>query len=154
MPEAAIAVDDPRSPDVLQLLAAHLAYARRSSPPEAVHALEAGGLADPRVKFFSYRVAGELLAVAALRELDPAHAEIKSMHTAAAARGQGIARALLSHLLAVARSRGCQRVSLETGSQEAFAAARALYASEGFTVCDAFSDYPRSEHSVFMTRPV
>ena len=73
------------------------------------------------------------------------------MHTAAAARRGGIARALLSHLLAVARSRGYQRVSLETGSQDAFAPARSLYAGAGFLACEAFGDYPPSEHSVFMT---
>ena len=83
--------------------------------------------------FFSYRRDGELLGVAALRELDSEHAEIKSMHTAAARRRQGVARALLSHLLAVARARGYRRISLETGSQDAFGAARSLYASEGFS---------------------
>ena len=154
MPEATIATDDPRAPDVRELLEAHLAFTRQTSPPEAVHALEADGLSEPGVTFFSYRCDGVLLGVAALRELDPAHAEIKSMHTAAAARGQGVARALLAHLIAVAGSRGYRRVSLETGSQDAFQAARLLYAGEGFTPCEAFGGYPPSEHSVFMTRPV
>ncbi len=154
VPEATIATDDPYAPDVRELLEAHLAFTRGSSPPEAVHALEIDGLAEPGVTFFSHRLGGELLGVAALRELDPAHAEIKSMHTAAGARGRGVARALLSHLLAVARSRGYHRLSLETGSQSAFQAARALYASEGFTPCEAFGNYPPSKHSVFMTRRI
>ena len=154
MPEATIATDDPRAADVREPLEAHLAFTRRSSPPEAVHALEIDGLAEPGVTFFSYRRDGELLGVAALRELDQAHAEIKSMHTAETAREQGVARALLSHMLAVGRSRGYRRVSLETGSQDAFQGARSLYESEGFEPCEAFGGYPPSEHSVFMTRPV
>lgn len=147
-----IAVEDPRLPDVIALLEAHHAFTRESSPPEAIHALEVDGLAEPGVTFFSYRLGGELLGVAALREIDPAHAEIKSMHTAAAARRRGVARALLENILAVADSRGYRRVSLETGSQDAFGAARLLYASAGFTPCGAFADYPPSEHSVFMTQ--
>jgi putative acetyltransferase len=149
-----IAVEDPRAQDIAALLEAHLAFARRSTPPEAVHALEGDGLAEPRVTFFSYRRAGTLLGIAALRELDPAHAEIKSMHTAAHARGQGVAGALLAHLLEVARARGYRRISLETGAQDAFGPARSLYASAGFTVCDAFGGYPPSKHSTFMSRSV
>jgi putative acetyltransferase len=147
-----IAIEDPRTTDVRDLLEAHLAFARESSPPDAVHALEVDGLAEPGVTFFSYRLDGELLGVAALRELDRADSEIKSMHTAAPARGRGVARALLTHLLEIARSRGYRRVSLETGSQDAFQPARALYESAGFARCDAFGGYPPSPHSFFMTR--
>jgi putative acetyltransferase len=149
---SSVSIEDPGAPDVRELLDAHLAFARAASPPEAVHALEADGLADPGVTFFSYRRDGELLGVAALRELDPGHAEIKSMHTAGAARGRGVGRALVEHLVGVARERGYQRLSLETGSQEAFAPARSLYSKAGFRECEAFGEYPSSPHSVFMTR--
>ena len=151
MPEAVIAIEDPRAADVRELLEAHLAFARASSPPCAVHALELDGLAGPGVTFFTCRRGGELLSVAALRELDRCHAEIKSMHTAREARGQGVGRAMVEHLLECARQRGYERVSLETGSQDAFAPARALYAQAGFQVCEAFGDYAPSEHSAFMT---
>jgi putative acetyltransferase len=152
VPEAVISIEDPRAADVRELLGAHLAYARANSPPEAVHALELDGLTEAGVSFFTYRSGGELLCVAALRELDPAHAEIKSMHTALEARGRGIGRAMLAKLLEIARARGYERVSLETGSQDAFAPARALYAQAGFQPCAAFGSYAPSEHSVFMTR--
>jgi GNAT superfamily N-acetyltransferase len=46
------------------------------------------------------------------------------MHTAEAARGHGIGRAMLTHLLEVARTFGVRRVSLETGTTAAFAPAR------------------------------
>jgi putative acetyltransferase len=116
-----IAIEDPRAADVHELLDAHLAFARASSPPCAVHALAVEGLAEPGVSFFACRREGELLCVAALRELDPVRAEIKSMHTALRARASGVGRAMVAHLLEVAREPGYERVSLETGSQDAFA---------------------------------
>ena len=146
-----IAYEDPRADDVCALLEAHLAFARAASPPEDVHALDVAGLLDPSVSFFGLRVGGELLAVGAVKRLSVSHAEIKSMHTAAAARGQGLGRAMLLHLLSFARAENLARVSLETGSMAEFAPARALYASVGFVECAPFGDYVASPHSTFMT---
>jgi putative acetyltransferase len=145
------AVDDPRADDVRALLGRHLAYTRAESPPEDNHTLEVGQLLDPAVTFFSFRIGGELLAVGALKRLGGGHAEIKSMHTAEAARRRGIGRAMVDHLVRAARERGYGRLSLETGSQPAFAPARALYASAGFVVCDPFAGYRQSPNSTFMT---
>ncbi len=146
-----IAPEDPQRDDVRALLERHLAFARRHSPPEDRHALGVGELRDPTVSFFSCRVNGELLAVGAMKRLDDVHAEIKSMHTAEPARGRGIGRAMLSHLVTAARQAGCTRLSLETGTMNAFAPARGLYASAGFVECDPFGSYSPSRHSVFMT---
>jgi putative acetyltransferase len=87
----------------------------------------------------------------ALKALDASHGEIKSMRTAPAHRGKGVARAMLAHILAEARARGYARVSLETGSQAEFEPARRLYASSGFTVCPPFGSYNPDHNSVFMT---
>lgn len=146
-----IASDDPRADDVRALLERHLALMSEETPPEDVHALDVDGLLDPAVAFFSARSGGVLLGVAALKQLDARHAEVKSMHTASEARGQGVARALLDHLLGVARARGLERVSLETGTQAGFSAAHALYATAGFEVCGPFADYRPSVNSAFMT---
>lgn len=133
------------------LLARHLAFARAESPPEDVHALDVAGLVSPAITFYSYRRDGQLLGVGALKELDPEHGELKSMHTAAEARRQGIGRAMLVHLLDEASRRGYRRVSLETGSMEAFAPARALYAGMGFRPCPPFGEYRLSPNSICMT---
>lgn len=146
-----IAPDDPRADDVRRLLDRHLAYTAASSPPEDVHSLDVDALAHPSVTFLSFRSGGQLLGVAALKRLDAEHAEIKSMHTVEAARGRGIGRALLEQLIAVARARGFRRISLETGTAPAFAAARALYAGAGFSPCSPFADYRESPHSAYMT---
>jgi putative acetyltransferase len=133
------------------LLTKHLTFAYSHSGAEHVHALNVDGLLDPAVAFFSYRENGELLAVGALKRLEPGHAEIKSMHTAEAARGRGIGRAILEHLIEQASERGCTRISLETGAIPAFAPARALYASAGFRPRGPFGDYCESPFNTFMT---
>jgi putative acetyltransferase len=147
-----IAADDPRADDVRALLARHLAFARATTAPEDVYALDVDALADPAVSFFSCRDGdGTVLGVGALKRIDDDHAEIKSMHTAAEARGRGVGWAMVEHLLAVARERGYRRVSLETGAGPAFAPARALYARAGFSPCGAFADYVASPSSAYMT---
>jgi putative acetyltransferase len=146
-----IVADDPREPDVQALLDRHLEFALGQTPPEHSFALDRDGLLDPAIDFFSYRKGGRLLGIGALRRIGPDHAEIKSMHTAAAARGRGVARAILAHLLAVARSQGVRRVSLETGTTPGFAAARALYRSAGFVPCGPFAGYRPSQDNMFMT---
>jgi putative acetyltransferase len=151
MGEFIVRADDPAAADVRALLETHLAFARRHSPPEDVHALGVPGLQAENVSFFSVRDDGVLLGVGALKELDPAHGEIKSMHTLEAARGRGVGRALVEHLLALARTRGYRRVSLETGSMAAFAPARTLYTSMGFETCPPFAGYGPSPNSVCMT---
>ncbi len=146
-----IAVDDPRRPDVRALLEQHLAFALTQTPPEHSFALKVPGLLDPAITFFSLRADGLLLGVGAIRQLDPRHGEIKSMHTAEAARGRGLGRAMLVHLLGIAKARGLRRVSLETGTTAAFAPARALYESAGFTPCGPFADYKATPDNTFMT---
>lgn len=151
MDELDIAIADPRIDDVRQLVEHHLKFGRSHSPPQDAHALEADSLLDPAVTLFSYRRRGELVAIGALKRLDDQHAELKTMHTAEHVRGLGIGRAMLDHLLAVARERGFEDVGLETGVHEAFAPARSLYTSAGFAPCDPFGDYRRSPNTTYMT---
>jgi putative acetyltransferase len=152
LPDGEIRVDDPRAGDVRELLERHLAFTHATSPPEDMHALDVDALAGPGVTFFSFRRHARVLGVAALKELDAHHAEVKSMHTAEGARGRGIGRAMVAHLIAVARQAGLRRLSLETGSGTAFAPARSLYEESGFTPCGPFGDYRPSVNSTFMTR--
>jgi putative acetyltransferase len=147
-----IAIDDPTRDDVMTLLAEHLADMHAMSPPESVHALDVEALKVPTVTFWTARRDGVLLGCAALNELSREHGEVKSMRTATAARGAGVATALLGHVVDEARRRGYTRLSLETGSQEFFAPARRLYARHGFTECGPFGDYVLDPYSRFFTR--
>ena len=146
-----IAVADPNADDVRALLERHLSFARVQSPPEHVHALNTGAWADPGLTLFGARRGGSLVGVGAIRRLDDTHAELKAMHTRAEARGQGVGQAMLTHLLRVAEARGYQRVSLETGTMDAFAPARALYLKAGFRPCPPFGRYTVNPYSVCMT---
>jgi len=146
-----ISVDDPCRADVRALLERHLTFSLSTSPPEHSFALDVDGLLDPAITFCSYRAGDELLGMGALKRLDAEHAEIKSMHTAQAARGRGVGRAMLNYLLGLARRQGYQQVYLETGTMIEFAPARALYVSAGFVACGPFAGYQPSEDNCFMT---
>jgi putative acetyltransferase len=142
---------DPREPGVRELVERHLLFGRSFTPREDAHALEVEELLDPAIILFAAREGGAVLAVGALKVLDDEHGELKTMHTAEAARGRGVGRAMLDRLLAEARRRGLRRVSLETGTMEAFAPARALYESAGFTPCPPFAGYRESWNSLYLT---
>ncbi|MEC9348031.1 MAG: GNAT family N-acetyltransferase [Pseudomonadota bacterium] len=133
------------------LLAAHLAHSFASSPAQSVHAFDVAALAGPDVSFWTARIDGVVAGCGALRQIDAVHGEVKSMHTDAAARGRGIARAMLDHIIAESRRRGYHRLSLETGSRDAYLPARRLYAGAGFTPCGPFADYTEDPESAFMT---
>jgi|TARA_R100000005_G_scaffold95784_1_gene78767 putative acetyltransferase len=145
--------DELTSDAIIGLLRAHLALMRSLSPPESVHALDLDGLRAAEITFWRAETAtGELLGCGALKALDAETGEIKSMHTAAAHRGKGVAAALLAMILVTARERGYTRLYLETGSQPGFAPARAFYAAHGFSECPPFGDYTNDPASFFMTR--
>lgn len=146
-----IAPGDLTDPRVLRLLEDHLADMYATSPPESVHALDVSGLQHPSVTFWALSDGDEVLGCVALKELAPDHGELKSMRTDAAARGRGLGRMLLAHVLDEARARGYTRVSLETGAEDFFAPARTLYRRAGFVETGPFSDYTLDPNSVFMT---
>jgi putative acetyltransferase len=150
-PDDVIATDDPRTDDVRALLSDHLAFAAEMTPARHVHAVGINGLRDPAITFFSIRREGVLLGVGALRQLDETHGEVKSMHTRTAVRGEGVGLAMLTHLLSVAAARGYHRVSLETGTMDAFAPARSLYTKVGFRPCEPFGEYTNNPYSTCMT---
>jgi putative acetyltransferase len=147
-----IRIDDLGGPEIAALLHEHLRDMHRVSPPESIHALDLESLRRPEITFWTIWDAGILAGCGAIKELDPQHAEIKSMRTASSHRRKGVAKQLLQHLLDVAKQRGYTRVSLETGSMDFFMPARALYASFGFENCPPFADYIADNNSVFMTK--
>ena len=142
---------DPADPAVEALSRLHLAEMHASTPVEFAFALDASGLAAPDVSLFGAWVGDELAGLGALKALDAAHGEIKSMRTAPAFVRQGVAQAILDHLLATARGRGYTRVSLETGTGPTFHPAIALYERSGFVPSEPFGDYAPSEHNRFLT---
>jgi putative acetyltransferase len=147
-----IRIDDLRGPQIAQLLAEHLRNMYEITPAESVHALPLEKLRSPDVTFWTVWRDGELLGCGALKELDPQHGEIKSMRTASGHLRQGVASALMRHILAEAKRRSYRRLSLETGSMAEFAPARKLYERFGFDYCGPFGEYREDPNSSFMTR--
>jgi len=146
-----IEIDDLSRPAVHALLEEHLQSMHSLGPPESVHALDLEGLRDPDVTFWSVWEGSVLLGVGALKELDTRHGEIKSMRTVNAHLRKGIGRAVLAHIIGVARARSYERLSLETGSMDAFKPAQKLYESFGFVYCGPFDEYVADAYSTFMT---
>lgn len=146
-----IEIDDLTRPEIHALLEEHLRSMRSLSPAESVHALDLEQLRAPAITFWSAWEGALLVGCGALKELTPKHGEVKSMRTPATLRRRGVAGAILAHIVGVARSRGYERLSLETGSMDAFAPARILYESAGFVRCGPFGDYTDDPNSIFMT---
>lgn len=146
-----IRLDDLTGCEIQNLLHEHLRDMRAASPPESVHALDLAGLRQPEVTLWSAWSGTALMGCGALKQLDAGHGEIKSMRTAEGWRRSGVAQALLTHIVQEARRRGYDRLSLETGTQPVFQAARRLYERFGFVVCAPFDGYNEDPNSVFMT---
>jgi putative acetyltransferase len=141
----------PDDPGVGALLARHYEMMRAQTPEESCHVLPVDALSGPDMHLYALTDGGEVLAVGALR-VSGTTGELKSMHTRAERRGQGLGRALLRGLMKEARVLGLTRLVLETGSGAEHSAARGLYAAEGFSECPAFGDYAPDPLSVFMAR--
>jgi putative acetyltransferase len=147
-----IRIDDLTGPEIKELLAEHLRWAYRVSPPESVHALDLEKLRRPEITFWTIWDGPNLAGCAALKRLTVEHGEVKSMRTADACQRKGVAAHLLGHLIDEARRKGLRRLSLETGSQPYFEPARRLYNRFGFHHCPPFEGYVEDPSSVFMTR--
>jgi putative acetyltransferase len=145
-----IEVDDLSRPQVHALLEEHLRNMHELSPPEQVFALDLSKLRARDITFWTVWVDQELVGCGALKELSPTHGEIKSMRTPVFARGRGAGRAILAHIIEMAKQRGYAKLSLETGTHIAFEPAHNLYRSKGFVLSGPFAGYLPNEHSVFM----
>ena len=149
--ELRIGQESPLGSDLELLFQRHTADMHADTPPESIHMLPRTALVDPAIAFFVLRDGGAPVGMGAVKRIGPDHGEIKSMHVLTETRGRGLSRHMLEALIAHARSEGLARLSLETGVQPTFIAARGLYARAGFVECGPFGDYRPDPNSVFMT---
>ncbi len=148
-------MDDLTGSEVIELLRFHRAEMERVTPrAESMHALDLDGLRHPDVVFWTLRDEGRLAGCAAIKRLDETHGEIKSMRTAEGYQRRGVAAAMLAHIERESAAMGLAKLSLETGTEDYFAPARALYERCGFIYCDPFADYVLDPLSVFMTKKI
>lgn len=149
-----VRIDDLSSPQVQALIAEHLAGMQGNSPAGQVHALAIEGLRKPGLTFWSAWQGAALCGCGALKALDATSGEVKSMRTRSGFLRQGVGQAVLDEIVGTARARSYSRLYLETGTGPAFAAAHALYLSNGFGWCGAFADYAATDFNVFMVKPL
>lgn len=143
--------DSPTREPALNLIKAHLEHSVLHSPLTSIHTLDVTSLTAPDITFWTIWAGSSIAGCGALKELDRRHGELKSMHTAQCYRGKGVGSRMAAKIVDEARRRGYDRLSLETGSMEAYAAARALYGRFGFEECPPFADYQIDPNSVYMT---
>lgn len=136
--------------DLRQLVTEHFEEMVSTSAPESSHALDLDELSHPAITLFTLRQDDQLLGCGAIKELDVTTGELKTMRTVEAIRGQGIGGRLLDFLIDHAQKRGYSKLYLETGSEDFFQRARAMYQSRGFKECGPFGNYVVDPHSVFM----
>ena len=146
-----IAAESPLGADLGLLFARHTADMHADTPPESIHMMDRGQLAAPGIRFFVMRDVGMPVGMGAFKRIDDSHAEIKSMHVLVENPGRGLSKMMLDHLIAEARVDGFTRLSLETGVQPTFIAARGLYARAGFVECPPFEGYGPDPNSLFLT---
>ena len=147
-----IKLDDLTGTEIAELINGHLTSMATHSPPESIHALNLKELNKPGITFWSVWEGNELVGCGALKELDMNHGEIKSMKTSPSYLRRGVASRMLEHIINVAKERNYKKLSLETGSMDAFKPAHKLYESFGFQYCKPFADYKEDPNSVFMTK--
>jgi putative acetyltransferase len=143
--------DDLTGCEIRNLLETHFAGMLANSPEGSCHFLDFDGLKAPDVTFWSIWDGDSLAGCGALKELDAGQGEIKSMRTHGDHLRKGVGAMMLTHIISEARERGYRRLSLETGSSEAFVPAMALYEAHGFQFCAPFGGYVEDPHSRFMT---
>lgn len=149
-----IRIGELRNKEVISLLEEHHKDMLSLSPPESVHALDLSALERPNITFLSLWIGQELAGVGALKELDKEHGEIKSMRTSKAHLRKGVARILLEDIIKHANVRRYKKLSLETGTMDAFLPAQKLYQEFGFQQCEPFGQYEEDPYSMFMTKHI
>ena len=142
--------DDLSSEQTRGLLALHLAGMHANSPSESVFALDLSGLEAPNVTVWTAWRKDRVASIGALKMLVDGNGEVKSMRTHPDFTRKGAAAAILDRVISTARNRGARRVSLETGSGEAFEPAVALYRRRGFVNGPSFGDYESSDFNQFL----
>jgi len=145
-----IRLDDLSGERTLELLRLHLAGMHANSPRGHVFALDLAGLKAPAVTVWSASVEERIAGIGALKDLSHGAGEVKSMRTHPDFLRCGVGAALLEHIIAEARKRGMKRLSLETGSGQAFEPALKLYRKRGFVDGEPFADYERSGFNQFL----
>ena len=140
------------NPEVNQLLIKHFIELRAASPEGSAHVLDIPGLKVPSIKFWSLWDKNKLMGCGALKFLDQAHGEFKSIRIHDDYRGKGNGIKIITHLIEEAKKLDIKRISIETGAGNFFEPARKLFDKCGFKPCSPFAHYKEDINSQYLTK--
>ena len=146
-----IEVADPRERGPRKLIEANHAIMCEMFDSEDIYALDVNDLCAPNIHFFIAREDCAVIGTGALAVMEN-YGEIKSMFTDPAARGRGVAAALLRRIEDEAVTIGLSMLKLETG--KSLESAIRLYKRHGFVRCDIFGDYKPNNTSFYMKKNI
>ena len=138
------------APDAAALITELDGYLAGLYPPQSNHGLTIAQIAQPNVRFFVLRQAGEAIGCGAFVNVDGEYAEIKRMYVRPGERGRRLGRRLLEFVEARARDDGLRLARLETGIAQP--EALALYERSGYRRRGPFGSYEPDPLSVFMEK--
>lgn len=144
-----VVAGDPRDARATQLLQASHALMQSLFPAESCHYLSIDALCAPNIRFYLAHMDGVAMGCCALAEKQ-GYGEVKSMFVDPAARGGGLADALLNRITLAALDAGLTALRLETGTT--LHAAHRVYQRHGFAFCSPFGGYTAHPDSLFMAK--
>jgi GNAT superfamily N-acetyltransferase len=137
------------SEDAAVLVSAAVRELRGRYGPFGAPPPDAADFVEPRGIFLLAQVAGEPVACGGIRYLEEGVAEIRRMYTVPAARGRGLAYAVLGELERYAVRFGYRAIRLETGWLQPEAIA--VYGRAGYTRIPAYGEFS-DEDSICMEK--
>jgi len=138
------------NPKVNELLINHFIELSSVSPVDRGHVLDIPGLKNPSIKFWSLWENDELIGCGALKFLDKAHGELKSIRVADRFRRKGNGIKVINHIIDEAKRLNIKKISLETGAGNFFEPARKLFYKCGFKPCVPFAHYKKELDACYM----
>jgi putative acetyltransferase len=136
------------SAEVRALLGELDAFLAGEYAPEQRHGVAIERLFEPHVRFFIARDGDAAVGCGGVALFDT-FAEVKRMYVRPAARGSGVAQAVLARIESEARAAGRTALRLETGIHQH--AAIRLYERAGFRACAAFEPYASMPPAAIVT---
>ncbi len=134
-----VSSERPDAPDAFALIGELEDELAAAYAVESRHGYSVDKLIARGVEFFVARVDGQPAGCGGIEIVGAEYGELKRMFVRPSFRGRGISKAILDHLLGVARKRGVPVVRLETGIHQR--AAIALYEAAGFYRIPPFGPY-------------
>lgn len=145
-----IRIDDVTDAQTLELIRLHLEQMQNHSPAGSVFALGVKGLKSRDVTVWTAWENDSIFGMGALRQFDSVSGEVKAMRTHPNWLRKGVGQMILNQIIEEVRERKLLRLSLETGSGEAFEPTVTMYHRNGFLAGAPFADYRRTDFNQFL----